>query len=125
MQNETSESETAVEWERLQPVIDEVLHGLNGRDRDAVLMRFFEGKAFADIGSCLGTTTDAARLRVDRALDRMRVALSRRGVTSTSAVLALTLSARASAAPSRAPRRGRRRAARDRATCARRRSRRR
>jgi hypothetical protein len=40
-------------------------------------------------------TTDAARLRVDRALDKMRAALARVGVTSGTAALAIALNAQA------------------------------
>jgi hypothetical protein len=29
-------------WEQLRPVIDETLHELDARDRDALLLRYFE-----------------------------------------------------------------------------------
>jgi RNA polymerase sigma factor (sigma-70 family) len=86
------------EWERLRPVIDDALHALGERDREAVLLRFFEGRAFAEVGATLAVSEDAARMRVERALERLRGLLVRRGVTSTSAALAVALSGQAMAA---------------------------
>jgi RNA polymerase sigma factor (sigma-70 family) len=85
-------------WESLRPFIDEALGSLPERDREAVLLRFFAGRAFADIGRTLSVTEDAARMRVDRALERMRTALARHGVSSTSAALGIALAAQAGAA---------------------------
>lgn len=86
-----SNSAPVPDWNQLRPVIDDALHRLNDRDREAVLLRFFEGKPFAEIGAQLAVSEDAARVRVDRALDKLRTLLSRRGVTSTSAALATLL----------------------------------
>src|SRR5829696_2029005 len=75
-------------WEELQPVLDTVMHELNERDRNAVLLRYFEGRPLAEVGSKLGLSEDAARMRLGRALERLRQLLARRGVTSTTAALA-------------------------------------
>ncbi|MEO5960829.1 MAG: sigma-70 family RNA polymerase sigma factor, partial [Opitutaceae bacterium] len=77
------------DWDKLRPVLDEVLNDMDERDRDAVLLRFFDGRPFAEIGVQLRLTENAARMRVERALEKMRVALARRGVTSTTAALAV------------------------------------
>lgn len=92
------EETSAAEWERLRPMIDDVIHGLNDRDRAAVLLRFFEGRSFADVGATLALSEDAARMRVERALEKLRVSLARRGVTSTSAALGAVLAHQAAAA---------------------------
>jgi RNA polymerase sigma factor (sigma-70 family) len=94
----SSEPEAVCDWERLCPVVDDALHSLGGRDREAILFRFFEGQAFAEIGAQLAMTDNAARMRVERALEKMRAALARRGVTSTAATLAGALSAQAATA---------------------------
>ncbi|MEO6569234.1 MAG: sigma-70 family RNA polymerase sigma factor [Opitutaceae bacterium] len=86
------------DWEKLQPVLDEVLNDLPDADRDAVLLRFFDGQPFAEIGRKLQLTENAARMRVERALDKLHALLARRGVTSTTAALGLTLANQASAA---------------------------
>jgi len=85
-------------WERLRPVLDDVMGELDARDREAVLLRVFESRPFADVGAALRLTEDAARMRVERALERMRLRLARRGFTSTSAALAAILANRAVAA---------------------------
>lgn len=84
-------SDSSVEWEQLRPFIDGALDGLRQRDREALLLRFFEGRQFADIGAALHISEDAARMRVERALAKLHAALSRRGVTSTRAALGLVL----------------------------------
>lgn len=90
--------DTAADWERLRPVLDAALDELNDRDREAVLWRCWEGRAYADIGAALRVTEDAARMRVDRALDRLRDVLAKRGLTSTSAALAAALASQAALA---------------------------
>lgn len=84
---------TEANWDRLRPELDAVMDDLDPTERDAVLLRYFEGRPYAEIGSRLGTTEDAARRRVDRALDKLRDLLARRGVTSTATALAGLLSA--------------------------------
>src|SRR5882672_2564349 len=60
------------DWDRLRPVLDDVMLQLNEADREAVLLRFFEGRPFADVGAKLRLSEDAARMRVERALDKMQ-----------------------------------------------------
>jgi RNA polymerase sigma factor (sigma-70 family) len=85
-------------WDKFRPVLDEVLNDMDERDRDAVLLRFFDGRGFAEIGAELRLTESAARMRVERALDKMHRALGRRGVTSTTAALGIALANQAGAA---------------------------
>ena len=76
------------DWNELQPVLDTVMHELDERDRTAVLLRYFERRSLADVGARLGLTEDAVRMRLGRALDKLRHLLARRGITSTTAGLA-------------------------------------
>jgi RNA polymerase sigma factor (sigma-70 family) len=87
------ETHAEIPGERLDPVLDEVMDLLNERDRDAVLLHFFEGLPFHVVGETLSLSADAARMRVNRALDRLRSELSRRGIASTSVALSTVLSA--------------------------------
>lgn len=82
-------------WEDVGPILDEAIHELPEGDRDALLLRYFEDRPLRAVGEALGTTEDAARKRVERAMDRLRAALVSRGVTSTSAALASVISANA------------------------------
>lgn len=89
-----------LQWEQLQPVIDDAMHELPEADREAILQRYFEKKPFLLIGAKLGLTENAARMRVERALEKLRGILESRGVASTSVALAAVLGAQAvSAAP--------------------------
>ncbi len=80
-----------LDWTRVRPVLDEVLGELGDGDREAILLRFFEGRDFASVGAKLNVNDNTARMRVERALDKLRAQLERRGVKSTSAVLAVAL----------------------------------
>src|SRR5581483_9989012 len=46
----TRDPSPAVDWEKLRPVIDDVLHALGERDREVVLLRFFEDRPLREIG---------------------------------------------------------------------------
>ena len=80
-----------LDWQQVRPVLDEALGELNETDREAILLRFFEGRDFAGVGARLHVADNTARMRVERALDKLRALLARRGVTSTSAALAAAL----------------------------------
>lgn len=82
-------------WKEIRPLLDEALTQLPAADRDALLLRFFEQKDFAGVGAALGASAEAARKRVDRALDRLRDYLGQRGVTTTAAALGGALTAHA------------------------------
>ena len=90
--------EPAAEWERLRPFIDEALESLGDRDRAAVLLRFFENRSYAEVAAALSVSDDAARVRVNRALEKLRATLARRGLVSTATALGLALAQPALAA---------------------------
>jgi len=55
-------------WNRLAPLLDAALDQLAARDRDVLLLRFFEGRSLRELGLVLGLGEEAARKRVSRAL---------------------------------------------------------
>jgi RNA polymerase sigma factor (sigma-70 family) len=81
--------------DRLRPLLDEALGALREGEREAVLLRFFEGRGFAEIGAALKMSEDAARMRVARAVEKMRGRFARRGVTSTAAAVGTLMTAEA------------------------------
>ncbi len=87
-----------VDWNRVRPLLDEALGELSELDRDAIALRYFEDRPFAEIGARLRLSEEAARKRVDRALDKLGAALSRHGVTSSTAALGVALATHASVA---------------------------
>ncbi len=84
-------------WADIGPILEEALEELPERDRLAIVLRFLDGQRFAGVAAQLGTSEDAARMRVDRALGKLRDGLAARGVTSTAAALGLVLGAQAGA----------------------------
>jgi uncharacterized protein (TIGR03435 family) len=100
MQTELSSAALDPLWERMSPLLDEALAALGETDRQAVLLRFFENKSLAEVGRHLGTGEDTARKRVTRALEKLHRFFNKRGVSSTTAILAGAMSANSvSAAP--------------------------
>ena len=58
-------------WEPLVPLLDEGLGAMDERDRLALLLHCLEGRGFREVGEALGLGEDAARKRVNRALERL------------------------------------------------------
>jgi RNA polymerase sigma factor (sigma-70 family) len=85
-------SEPEADWERIAPVLDAAMHGLSEADRLALLLRFFERRPLAEVGAKLGIRENAARMRVERALEKLRLRLERHGVTSSAAAMSMALS---------------------------------
>jgi RNA polymerase sigma factor (sigma-70 family) len=82
------------DWSALAPLLDDAMHQLRESDREAILLRYFEKRPLAEVGAKLGLSENTARMRVERALDKLRGLLASRGTTSAAA-LASVLSANA------------------------------
>lgn len=80
-------TDPAPNWELVKPALDASIDELPEADRTAVVLRFLQQKAFAEIGAALRISEDAARMRTERALDRLRAHLERRGIRSSVAAL--------------------------------------
>jgi RNA polymerase sigma factor (sigma-70 family) len=85
-------------WHQVRPVLDDVMHELDPEDRTAVVLRFFEDRSLKEVGAALGLTENAARMRVERSLEKLHGLLSQRGVKSTASTLAAVLAAGAAMA---------------------------
>lgn len=81
-------NEPTVDWSAVAPVLDRELHALGSKDREALLLRFFSNHSFAEIGESLHIGSDAARMRVNRALQQLRGRLAKRGVVIEAGALA-------------------------------------
>ena len=80
-------------WNQLSPLLDEAMLRLGQTDRDALVLRFFEGRSLNEVGHALGASEEAAKKRVNRALDKLRNIFAKRGVSSTTAIIAGAISA--------------------------------
>lgn len=88
--------ESEKQWAEMLPVLDDAIDGLGERDREAVLLRYCAGLPLAEIGRRLGVNENTARMRVQRALEKLNVRLARR--MTSSAALGATRSQHLSAA---------------------------
>ena len=91
MQELTSTPPAEPAWEQLRPVLDKVMDELSEADREIVVLRFFSKRSFADIGAAFRLSEDAARMRTERALEKLHILLARRGIASTSTALTALL----------------------------------
>lgn len=98
MQEIFAPSVPVTDWDQVRPILDDALNELEGDERDAVLMRFFEGCKYPEIGRSLHVPENTARMCVERALDKLHGLLARRGIASTSAALATVLTQQAATA---------------------------
>jgi RNA polymerase sigma factor (sigma-70 family) len=87
------------DWERVRPLIDDALATLEERDRQFVLLRFFEQCPLGAIAEQFSVTENTVQKAIARAGDVLSAELTRRGVASTAAALALVLEQVAEAAP--------------------------
>ena len=80
-------------WRQIAPLLDGAMEQLGQKDHDAVVLRFFEGRNLKEVGTALGASEDAAKMRVNRALEKLRKFFTKRGVSSTTAIIAEQISA--------------------------------
>ena len=88
-----------VTWSELAPHLDTALDRLRAPDRQAILLRYFEDRPLREISRALGTTEEAARKRIDRALLKLLTLLRRRGIVPALGILALMLREKSVAVP--------------------------
>ncbi len=87
-------------FQALLPFLDEALLSLREKDRDALLLRFYENRPLRDVGSAFGVDEDAAQKRVQRALEKLAQFFHRRGFrTATLAATTAALKATAASTP--------------------------
>ena len=80
-------------WTQITPLLEDAMGDLGEKDRNALALRFFEGKTFSEIGTAFRVSENAARKRTDYALEKLRAYFFKRGVTSTTGSIAAAISA--------------------------------
>ncbi len=93
MQSEIEPSGSDLAWEMIAPLLDKALVQLDEKDRQAVLLHFFQKRTFAEVGNTLGMNEDSARKRTARALEKLRKIFSKHGIHSTTAALSGVIAA--------------------------------
>lgn len=82
-------------WPRIAPLLDDAVAGLNEKDRQAIVLRFYEGRNLREVGAALGASEDAAEKRVSRAVEKLRTFFAKRGVTVCASGLAVVIATNA------------------------------
>lgn len=85
--------QTADETSRILEQLEPAMTQLDETERDALVLRYFEDRSLRGVGQELGISEDAARMRVNRALDKLRTVFAGQGIPVTSVLLASVLAA--------------------------------
>ncbi len=93
MQSSLDQSGADNLWRQIAPHLEAAMARLAERDRTLLALRFYENKTGAEAAALMGIREEAAHKRTVRALEKLRTFFSKRGVSSTTAVLAGAISA--------------------------------
>jgi RNA polymerase sigma factor (sigma-70 family) len=80
-------------WRQIAPLLDDAMGRLGEKDRNAIVLRFFENKNLSEVGAALGASEDAAKMRLNRALEKLRKFFTKRGVVHSAAIITGVISA--------------------------------
>lgn len=89
--NLMSDSPQESAWSQIEPLLDSAMSELEDRDRDAIVLRYFEKKSLKDVGAALGINDDAAQKRLSRAVEKLRHYFAQHGqaVSATTLIAGL------------------------------------
>jgi len=91
LESSMSPDEPSTLWKNLEPVLDQALASLSESDREAILLRHYRTLSVREVADSLRISVDAAQKRLDRAMERLRHQLARRGYATGSALGAAVL----------------------------------
>ncbi len=88
---DTEPLEVSEGWHEAVPLLDAAVDRLPRGDRHVVVLRFFEGRTYWDIGARVGKSEEAIRKQVHRALGKLSRLLHSKGVAISVSALATGL----------------------------------
>jgi RNA polymerase sigma factor (sigma-70 family) len=97
MQSNLSEDRGS-SWQDVAPMLNDAIAGLREGDRNAIVLRFLQGKDYKAVAAALGGTEEAAQMRVGRALEKLRKLFAKRGVVLMASALGGLMAAQATQA---------------------------
>jgi RNA polymerase sigma factor (sigma-70 family) len=87
------------EWQELAPLLDRLIDELSKSDREIILLRYYRELSIEELAAQIQTTPGAARKRVERAVEKLRVLAAKSGQTLSEATLSAGLAAFVKLAP--------------------------
>ncbi|MDB6110254.1 MAG: polymerase, sigma-24 subunit, subfamily, partial [Pedosphaera sp.] len=90
MQSTLQENEAEV-WKQIAPLLDKAIAELGEADRNAIVLRYLEGKDLKEVCAALGTSEAAAKKRISRAMEKLRASFTQRGIALPVTVLSGTI----------------------------------
>jgi len=81
-------------WHDAEQILDDMLEKLDEPTRGLIVLRYFEEKSAREVAARLNISEDAARKRVNRAVEQLRDLFARRGVVLSASALAESLAAK-------------------------------
>lgn len=85
-------------WEQLMPVLDEAMAQLRDKDRNVIVLRYFENKTLQEVAAALDIEERAAQKRVARSVEKLRGIFVKRGIPIGANGVTAAISAHAVAA---------------------------
>src|SRR4029079_6167823 len=94
-------SDVAVNSAETERLLDEALSELSSKERDAVLLRYYQDQSVQQVGQSLGISQNTATKRIGRAIERMREFLADKNLAISAPMLieAFTHATRAPSPP--------------------------
>lgn len=85
------ENDGDASWKDAAPLLDRALDELPEKDRQVIFLKYFEGLSFEQMARRLGGEPAAWRQRGSRAVERLRISLTKRGAAVSATALATGL----------------------------------
>jgi RNA polymerase sigma factor (sigma-70 family) len=92
MQSTLNDSNLNEVWRQLAPILEDAMNHLSEKERALLALRFFDNKSAVETAGLLGIRESAAHKRAARALEKLRRFFLKRGINSTSEVIAGAIS---------------------------------
>jgi RNA polymerase sigma factor (sigma-70 family) len=93
-----NEEDAGAAWKSILPHLDDAMSKLKTAEQNAIVLRFFEGRSWREVGAALSLNEDTAQKRVSRALDKLRIHFRRHGIILSAVAIASVISANAAQA---------------------------
>lgn len=90
--------EPAARWNEIEPLLDGLVDRMSAADRAAIVGRFVQELSIEEIAATLGTGVEAAKKRIQRALEKLRRLLGGNGIAISATALGAILTDRCPAA---------------------------